>query len=59
MHSSKSPSVTTIMQWAHRPLAIFVMVTTASVEALLGTTLEDGCIRMPEGPGFSKPSWGH
>ena len=24
-----------------------------------GSTLEDGCIRMPEGPGFSKPAWGH
>lgn len=24
-----------------------------------GSTLDDGCIRMPEGPGFSKPSWGH
>jgi hypothetical protein len=24
-----------------------------------GSTLDDGCIRMPEGPGFSKPAWGH
>ena len=24
-----------------------------------GSALEDGCIRMPEGAGFSKPSWGH
>lgn len=24
-----------------------------------GSTLEDGCIRMPEGPGFSKSEWGH
>ena len=23
-----------------------------------GATLEDGCILMPEGPGFSKPAWG-